>query len=63
MLFFFLTPGASVRVHPVKRLARRPSKFVVLWMANSSSFTSISFARVRMTFASSALEKCRGRLS
>lgn len=26
----FLTPGTSVRVHPVKRLARKPSKFVVL---------------------------------
>lgn len=50
-----LTPGTSVKVQPVKRLARRPSKFVVLWMANRSSFTSISLARVRITLASSTL--------
>lgn len=51
----FLTPGVSVKVHPVKRLASKPSKLVVLCMANRSSLTSISFARVRITLASSAL--------
>lgn len=29
-LCVFLTPGTSVKVHPVKRLASKPSKFVVL---------------------------------
>lgn len=52
-----LTPVPSARVQPEKRLARSPSKLVVLWIANKSNFTSISFALVRMILESSALQE------
>lgn len=54
-----LTTVPSPRVQPEKRLARSPSKLVVLWIANKSNFTSISFALVRMILESSALQERR----
>ena len=45
--------GCSVR--PENRLEQRSSKLVVLWMANSNSFTSISDFLFIMIFASSFL--------
>lgn len=52
-----LTAVPSARVQPEKRLARSPSKLVVLWIANKSNFTSISFALVRIILASSVLKE------
>lgn len=42
---------------PAKRFARKPSKVVVLWIANRSNFTSISSVLVDMVFPKSFLNR------
>ena len=48
---------SGCNVLPVNLFAHNVSKLVVLWIANNSSFTSISLARLDIIFASSFLKK------